>query len=75
MNSDMTVHGAKEAVSKGKRVSNFHFGEGEWVAKHWRDGYVTNEEGNLLRATKFWMDTYYEGWYVVDNETINTEEI
>jgi len=75
MNSDMNVFKAKEAVDRRKKVSNFHFNEGEWIAKHWRDGYVTNEEGAMIRASTFWNNTYHEGWYIVDNETINTEEI
>lgn len=50
----MTIAQAKESVKYGAKITHELWCENEFITRHWRSGYLTNELGQLLPADRFW---------------------
>jgi len=50
----MTIADAKECVKYGAKITHELWSENEFITRHWRTGYLTNEVGQLLPAERFW---------------------
>ena len=66
----MTIADAKECVKYGAKITHPLWNENEFITRHWRTGYLTNENETLIDANKFWanieqMGEAFEGGFQV----------
>lgn len=52
----MTIADAKECVKYGAKITHPLWNENEFITRHWRTGYLTNENETLIDANKFWAN-------------------
>jgi hypothetical protein len=52
----MTIADAKQCVKYGAKITHPLWNENEFITRHWRTGYLTNENETLIDANKFWAN-------------------
>jgi len=52
----MSIAQAKECVKYGAKITHPLWNKNEFITRHWRSGYLTNENHVLIDANKFWTN-------------------
>jgi hypothetical protein len=62
------IEQAKELIKNGIKISHLLWNPGEFIMRHWRDGFYVNEDEKMIDASKFWNHRFDSG-YVIWNES------
>lgn len=66
----MTIDQAKECLKYGAKITHSLWNSNEFITRHWRDGFLEDENGKLKIATEFFENQPDNGYTIFNEEVV-----